>query len=697
MFRLLLKKCCNTNNLTNQGRFQIYPNRISRQPRRGTGSSHDLKPYPPTKSKKKYVYALGVLLAGATGTVTYAKYDPEFRKNLTENVPGTDKIIKFAFQEEKSYSENIDEFTQYIESISQNMDDFMKYVNSLYENINGFTKDSTSRINKITGNLFGHTDEKPELSEISVAVPKEQEKTSIVKQKDTVKLLEEKVSSRDETDVQNSVNQLGDNVLAAIEEVKTAVKEQADNITKLVDKSIDNEESDVWKKIEIRKEEKQKIIDDVQKKLLIVKENFDKKRSQLSNQNSIKSVIDDISEAMKDLELEKNYLAASEKFANDVQNSRSRINSQLKSLFPGLNVDNKGSKLTPAEVDLFMLYAYSTISNVQKEIKKINHIRNTRLRDALQKLNINAEDLDPRIEKALMKERAKYEAEFQKRKAEIKEKYDKELIEQLKQQTKAHHEFLEEALIEKSEEVEKRIKGKLLQQFEEEKKRYDSSLMTMVTKMKVLNEAVQSRMRQEQRADKARELWASCQDLINLLKSSESDSELKPLNIQISNIQKASVKGDEFVDAVIATIPKKAVSRGVFSEYLLKNRFEKVESIAKRVAQVPEGGTSLPFLFLAFLQSFFILQAIEPIPTHELANKPIDITKLSNYDILQRARYWMDRGDYQLALRYMNLLKGGAKAIAKDWMEEMTMLLETQQAANVLKAYAVASGLIYMK
>lgn len=56
----------------------------------------------------------------------------------------------------------------------------------------------------------------------------------------------------------------------------------------------------------------------------------------------------------------------------------------------------------------------------------------------------------------------------------------------------------------------------------------------------------------------------------------------------------------------------------------------------------------------------------------------------------------MERGDFEQALRYMNLLKGGAKAVAKDWMEETTILLETQQAANVLKAYAIASGLIYL-
>lgn len=39
----------------------------------------------------------------------------------------------------------------------------------------------------------------------------------------------------------------------------------------------------------------------------------------------------------------------------------------------------------------------------------------------------------------------------------------------------------------------------------------------------------------------------------------------------------------------------------------------------------------------------------------------------------------------------MNLLKGGAKIIAEDWMNETREYLATQQAAHTLLAYASAS------
>lgn len=44
----------------------------------------------------------------------------------------------------------------------------------------------------------------------------------------------------------------------------------------------------------------------------------------------------------------------------------------------------------------------------------------------------------------------------------------------------------------------------------------------------------------------------------------------------------------------------------------------------------------------------------------------------------------------------MNLLKGASREIARQWMEEARILLETQQAANTLMAHASASGLMYL-
>lgn len=59
-------------------------------------------------------------------------------------------------------------------------------------------------------------------------------------------------------------------------------------------------------------------------------------------------------------------------------------------------------------------------------------------------------------------------------------------------------------------------------------------------------------------------------------------------------------------------------------------------------------------------------------------------------------RYWLDRGDFKMTLRYMNLLKGASRSVANDWMKEVRILLETQQAIDILLAYAGAAGLMYL-
>lgn len=61
------------------------------------------------------------------------------------------------------------------------------------------------------------------------------------------------------------------------------------------------------------------------------------------------------------------------------------------------------------------------------------------------------------------------------------------------------------------------------------------------------------------------------------------------------------------------------------------------------------------------------------------------------------SRYWIDRGDFEQSLKYMNLLRGAARVIANEWIKETRIFLETQQAANLLLTHAVYSNLVYLQ
>lgn len=69
---------------------------------------------------------------------------------------------------------------------------------------------------------------------------------------------------------------------------------------------------------------------------------------------------------------------------------------------------------------------------------------------------------------------------------------------------------------------------------------------------------------------------------------------------------------------------------------------------------------------------------------------------INNIHLHIRFRYCVDRGNFTQALRYANLLQGASRNIAADWIDETRLLLETQQAINVLLTHAATSGLAFL-
>lgn len=167
---------------------------------------------------------------------------------------------------------------------------------------------------------------------------------------------------------------------------------------------------------------------------------------------------------------------------------------------------------------------------------------------------------------------------------------------------------------------------------------------------------------------------------------------VRPLSNEIKAISEAAAEGDKLVEVVLKSVPEIVQKRGVMPEDVLKERFFNVERIARRLALVPDTGARLPMYILSYLQSMLIMRPDNPISKEELHDQEIDFSKLDTYEILNRARYWIDHGDIAKSVRYMNLLDGAPRKIAFDWVNEARIYLETQQAVNVLLAHAAASG-----
>lgn len=113
--------------------------------------------------------------------------------------------------------------------------------------------------------------------------------------------------------------------------------------------------------------------------------------------------------------------------------------------------------------------------------------------------------------------------------------------------------------------------------------------------------------------------------------------QLRPLQNEVAAIRNAA-EGDELVKLVLNSLPAEAKARGVYPENAIRERFLKVEKLARQLALVPEEGAGIPTYVLSYLQSALVLQPNELISPAELNNEPIDVQKLSTFDVLNRTR-----------------------------------------------------------
>lgn len=148
-------------------------------------------------------------------------------------------------------------------------------------------------------------------------------------------------------------------------------------------------------------------------------------------------------------------------------------------------------------------------------------------------------------------------------------------------------------------------------------------------------------------------------------------------------------KDDKFVQTVLGAIPEDALHHGVFTREALKNRFFRVDEVCRQVAMIDDRGGNLMKYALSYLQSLLVVADLH-IPAAEIEDEPTDFSKLNTFNILDRARWCIDRDNFEQALRYMNLLRGLPRKVAGDWLKETRMMLEIKLAADALLTQAEA-------
>lgn len=613
--------------------------------------------------------------------MSYAQYDPEFREWLNGQVPYTSDAIRILFQEDQTFSER---FNTYLDGIQ-----------------NWF------------GGWFSPNDAPP-IKKVEIAPVLKKE---IVPYTVTTSDKPKKNETKSESPKANTPQKLADleaeitrhtkNAVETYNQAVNAIRDQARFVQELVSSDLNRLPPQLWPTLKEKSEICYNLLETAEENARNAKARMDEIERVLSSgevaapasvkehlERNIKRMKTDIEKACQESEDEKLNSNVTKGLWSKVQEARRHWQEELETLFPGVNLDDQNIAGIANEIGQFALHSYVNVQYYQKELAKLEMTADKKLRDAIEKStksNDTSALVAAAVEVELESERRELDVQYQRKSMELRAACEQEIRKQLRVQTEIQSDHLRDSIKLKETEIERALRRELGNVLTEENTKYQLMLATLLGRMRGIQQGLQDFVKVDKSAQEAQDLWIACQVLYRNIQSSTG---MQPLANEINSIQKIA-ESDDLVNAVVKTLPSEVITRGVYPLRILRERFLKVEKVARTLAAVPEDGGSLPLYLLSWVQSNLMWSDSELITKEELEDLPTAHEHLNNYDLLSRARFWVDRGDLTQALRYMNLLDGASKTVASEWMKEVRVYLECQQAATALITHASAKGLMY--
>lgn len=282
------------------------------------------------------------------------------------------------------------------------------------------------------------------------------------------------------------------------------------------------------------------------------------------------------------------------------------------------------------------------------------------------------------------------EKDLHRRITQIKDNLEAQMVRQLKRQAEAHADHIADSLEVQRKELTRKFIRELDESLEKAALLHKDELAALLGHLRGLEDGLDTRSKMDVAALEAEELWLASTALSEAVNSRALGT--KSIEAEIATLQQVlDRQHDEVVEVLLQAVPEAVKTNGVATESALKDRFPKVEKMAKRTALLSDGESASLFKYLlSYLQSLLIITP----PTVELPDKnaKVDLETLTTFDIVWLARGSMDHGDLEQAVRYLSLLQGEPRNVAKDWVRDARHLLETRLACEALKAHAAAIG-----
>ncbi|XP_033119411.1 MICOS complex subunit MIC60-like [Anneissia japonica] len=687
-------------------------------------------PLPPKKSGSQTLLKIigGAVLVGGgavTGTILYAKSNPEFRRQVESNWPFLNPLFDTFMYDLNEGKQNADVSFKSgplinIDKEKYREESLMRKPEPIPEPV--IPKGSPPPALKSAGESAAETSDREARRKAENEARMEE-----VRKKDEAdrkaKELQEKIIDQEIEEAADAAAYeviVGEAMNAALTVTNAAVesqkllgeitKEHTDMIKSAMEDGMMEDRQGQWKDVVTAADLKVEAVKSATETTNLAREELEKLRSVIAESKKTKSQFgfgEKVIKAEEDLmkmnyELDKAIAETSslekegqiyQEYRDLVEKGKTEFKKELESIMPEVKLGEKGEKMSESELNSLIAHAHRRIEQLQKQLVEQQVLEQLRLKDALLKKQQEDEEKTKEFVAAeLERQRKELEIELHKKLQELDSDYEQEMRTQLKRQAAAHSDHISEVLKVQERQYEEKIKIQDVEIRADEQEKYQTELHVAMAKLRGVEKAIEGRADLEKQNKKAQELWLACETLKRTIEIGRPDGKsyedkLKPLANEVIAVKEA---GDEhpFVAAVIHTLPEEALARGVMTEDALRQRWKHVRKVCSRMSMIDETGASFYKYVLSYIQSFLV------IGTRHAPELDEDVSpdSLDTFKLLDFATHYIEEGDLEQAVKFVNQLSGMPKIVASDWLKEARLLLETNQSASLLSTFATASG-----
>ncbi|XP_058653848.1 MICOS complex subunit MIC60 isoform X2 [Onychostoma macrolepis] len=656
---------------------------------------------------------------GLGGTILYAKWDPKFRANIEKSVPYSDQLFEMALgpppppliplQKKPGKIEPL-QISSLSEASKESKQPKVKAKKSDPAPVVEEAPAPTPQTLKVEESKDHHEPalkERP-AEEVSARLA-QQDKAEQDALAALTAGLEESLGSSAKITLQ---------AIGAQEAALTAIAAHTNKLKEAMDSQTPpDEKSTQWKALNEALSDRARAMEEAEEALIKAKGELEKLRGVINSakqskidtarpqilaaEENLHSMIVDLDKVVTKVQTAQTEAKIVSQYSELVNEAKAQFQQELANITPEIQANWKGlsGKLSADDLNSLIAHAHRRIDQLNRELAEQRVREQIHIEAALEQQKLEDQKaLEKAVASALEHRREDMRLEQEKKAQEVREVMEAEMRTQLRRQAAAHTDHLRDVLKvqeqELREEAQEILSSKMMEQethyrrlTQEQLDTFTLDMNAAYARLKGIEDAIDSHVIAEEEARKAHQLWLSVEALNYTLKSAGADSPTEPLEGAVRAI-KENCAENEFAQALATAIPEESLSRGIYSEASLRACFYDIRRLARRVALIDETRNSLYQYFLSYLQSILLLEREQVAPPAKLAPEDLDTFKLLAY-----ATYSIERGDLELAAKFVNQLRGESQRVAQDWLKEARLTLETKQVISLLSAYANAVGL----